>query len=391
MDWESAKEKEGGAVEIPKRWLLLHYYEALNILFRMENALRVFVYVVLKNRYGEKWAETALQTVDEEQSTIAAVASKRVAQAKGYGYLGYEVGSPLMYLNSGELTRIITSDSYWDLFKPHFRGKREIIKIKLDEIGTVRNSLAHFRPVKHDDIALIKQNVNHVFVGIEQYLSEMTQADRVVPTNTEGDWYKNLSSIESRTCKTQLFQDRSDRWIRVEINYDSAILQSSSTDRFRSFQVTNLIPPRIVESFLKLFSFVTFMTEYVPHVRMSADGVPRFRKLISLVVSKAVLLSAHAEVANHLNNLLAKIDTETELVQQDNLARGQIIDSVHVWSYIENDRWTTNAANMKNEFTNSDPSEYWGEMSSYRGDFVAGVTKYPWMPSDISKEEDIFF
>ncbi|MFK4501577.1 hypothetical protein ABIF86_005868 [Bradyrhizobium japonicum] len=391
MDWKSAKGKEGGSVEIPKRWLLLHYYEALNILFRMENALRVFVYVVLKNRYGEKWTETALQTVDEEQSTIAAVASKRVAQAKGYGYLGYEVSSPLMYLNSGELTRIITSDTYWDLFKPHFRGKREIIKTKLDEIGTVRNSLAHFRPVKHDDIELIKQNVNHVFVGIEQYLVEMTQADRVVPTNTEAEWYRNLSSIGSSTCKVRLFQDRSDRWIRVEVDYASAILQTSNGVQFRSFQVTNLTSPQIVESFPKLFAFVTFMTEYVPHVRMSADIVPRFGKQVSLIFSKAILVAAHAEVGNLLKELLTKIDTETELIQQDNLARGHVVDSVSAWSFVQNDVWSTSTTNMKNEFRNSDPPEYWGDMSSYRGDFIAGATKYPWMPSDISSEEDFFF
>lgn len=391
MDWQSAKEKDGGAVEIPARWLHLHYYEALNILFRMENALRVFVYVVLKNRYGAKWTETALQTVDDEHSTIAAVAGKRMAQAKGYGYLGYEVSSPLMYLNSGELTRIITSDSYWDLFKPHFRGKREIIKTKLDEIGTVRNSLAHFRPVKHDDIELIKQNVNHVFVGIEQYLIEMTKADRVVPTNTEAEWYKSLSSIRSKTCEVRLFQDRSDRWLRIEINYDSAILQISNGSQFRSFQVTNLISPHIVESFPELFSFVTFVTEYIPHVRMSSDAVPTFRKQVSLIFGKAVLVAAYSEVGSHLNEVLTKLDTETELIQQDNLARGQIVDSVGAWAFTRGDQWTTNTEGMKNEFRNSDPSEYWGDMNSYRGDFVAGATKYPWMPSDISKEEDIFF
>jgi hypothetical protein len=74
----------------------------------MENGLRVFVYVVLKNKFKDKWSETALQTADDEPSTIAATAAKRLAQAKGFGYLGYEISSPLMYLNSGELTRIIT-------------------------------------------------------------------------------------------------------------------------------------------------------------------------------------------------------------------------------------------------------------------------------------------
>jgi hypothetical protein len=112
MDWKSATTKDDGTIVVPDRWLHLHYYEALNILFRMENSLRVFVYVVLKNRFKQKWPETALQTADDEQSTIAATAAKRVAQAKGFGYLGYEISSPLMYLNSGELTRIITSERF---------------------------------------------------------------------------------------------------------------------------------------------------------------------------------------------------------------------------------------------------------------------------------------
>jgi hypothetical protein len=39
----------------------------------------VFVYVVLKNQFQEKWTEVALQIADEEKSTIAATAAKRVA------------------------------------------------------------------------------------------------------------------------------------------------------------------------------------------------------------------------------------------------------------------------------------------------------------------------
>jgi hypothetical protein len=80
MDWKSATSKTEGSVSIPKRWLHLHYYEALNILFRMENALRVFVYVVLKNNFHEKWTETVMQTAEGEQSTIESTAAKREAQ-----------------------------------------------------------------------------------------------------------------------------------------------------------------------------------------------------------------------------------------------------------------------------------------------------------------------
>jgi len=124
MDWKSASTKDG-KVSIPDTWLFLHYYEALNILFRMENSLRVFVYVVLKNRFKEKWAETTPQTAEGEQSTITATAARRITQAKGFGYLGYEIASPLMYLNSGELIQIICSERIGACSNPSSEARRK--------------------------------------------------------------------------------------------------------------------------------------------------------------------------------------------------------------------------------------------------------------------------
>ncbi|OBU22867.1 hypothetical protein AYY22_07830 [Photobacterium kishitanii] len=54
MDWKKAEVTENESLVIPKRWLHLHYYEALNILFRFENSLRVFVYVILKKKTKRK-------------------------------------------------------------------------------------------------------------------------------------------------------------------------------------------------------------------------------------------------------------------------------------------------------------------------------------------------
>jgi len=92
--------------------------------------------------------------------------------------------------------------------------------------------------------------------------------------------------------------------------------------------------------------------------------------------------------------LLLKIETETELVQQDNLARGDVIDSARVTSSFKKGEdfswWNTNTDDMKNEFGDNDPPEYWGEMGIYMGDFIAGSRKYPWMTPDISKEESPF-
>jgi len=274
------------------------------------------------------------------------------------------------------------------------RGKKEIIKTKLDEIGTVRNALAHFRPLKYDDVELIKQNVKHAFAGIEQCLSEMTQANRVVPTNTPAEWYKSLSTLGSKLCTVRLFQDKSDSWIRVEIGYECVILSNSGPGDYRSFRATNIVTPEIIKCYPVLAGVVTFITEYVPHIQVSTDNSPKIQKKVSFVFSKVSLLDHHVQVCDQIRELLLKVETESELVQQDNLARGDVVDTARISCSLRKEQnwswWSTTADEMKSEFGENDPPEYWGEMSQYVNDFIAASQKYPWMPSDISKEENPF-
>jgi hypothetical protein len=130
MNWKEAKNTENNTYDLPGHWLKIEYFEALNILFRVENLLRMFVYIILKNEYKEKWKDLSVTSDDDENSTIGAIAKKRLSQDKNYAYLGYVITSPLLHLTSGELIRIITSDSYWKHFKKYFLGSREIIKNK---------------------------------------------------------------------------------------------------------------------------------------------------------------------------------------------------------------------------------------------------------------------
>ena len=60
MQWREATEIEGNSVRVPPTWLDLYYYEALNILFRFENSLRIFAYIILKKELGEKWDNAAI-------------------------------------------------------------------------------------------------------------------------------------------------------------------------------------------------------------------------------------------------------------------------------------------------------------------------------------------
>ena len=88
MDWKSEKVNDAGWYKIPKRWLHIHYYEALNILFRFENSLRVFVYIILKNQYLDEWAVCQFSISQDKIQSIKGAAKKRINQAASHGYLG---------------------------------------------------------------------------------------------------------------------------------------------------------------------------------------------------------------------------------------------------------------------------------------------------------------
>ena len=132
MDWKNV-ESNNDAYIVPGSWIHIHYYDALNTLFRIENALRLFVYIILKNHMFDKWADINITSDDIETTTIRSIASKRIKQSEDFGYLGYTIKGPLMHLTSGELIRIITDDSYWRYFKQYFHASKQIIKHKLDE------------------------------------------------------------------------------------------------------------------------------------------------------------------------------------------------------------------------------------------------------------------
>lgn len=396
MDWQEAK-IDGNNIELPERWLHLHYYESLNILFRMENCLRIFTYIILKNKYRNDWQDIEI-TYAEGKKSIKNLVKARMNHGKEYGYLGYEISSPLMYLNGGELTRLITSKTYWPLFAPYFKASKNIIETKFNEIEVVRNSLAHFRPIKTDDIDLIKQNIKHVFLGIEECLTETINLYNIVPTNTKEDWYKKLSTLKTTHCSTSLRQSKSENWISLSINYSCpTITKDEFWPNHYSYKILNLMTPNICRNseFQELTSFCTYITEKVGYAYMNENMTPNTTKNATIIFRKDILKENYEKIASQLEKLLNKIEEETQLIQEDHLARGDFIESSYISASYNNEddeaEWKFYTSNLKCFFKEDDPPEYWGDTNLSSYDFIAGSRKYPWMPSDICREDSTPF
>lgn len=388
MEWLPAEAVEDRNFKIPARWLHLYYYEALNILFRFENALRLFVYVVLKRQLGKDWDIAALG----DGITIRTETKKRIHQAREHGYLGYDVSSPMLFLNSGELTQIITSDVYWKHFAPFFRASKAIVLTKLQEIGTVRNSLAHFRPIKQDDIDLIKQNSKHLLIGIEDCLVQLTSITDVVPTNSEDAWYKELKPVGNDHWRTNLLSSRDQQWIRVQLTYRIPTLQKFPSTRHVNYKVGTLRVAQLLHLYKSVRETCIYLSESTVHPRMGDEYEITATKSISLVFSKSTLESSFTDISQALKAIALKVEAETELIQQDTLARGDLVEAKNISAVLRegspgNAYWAFNTESLTTPVADIEEVEYWGQRWHFTTDFISSTSHYPWMPSSVSDDE----
>lgn len=370
----------------------IEYFEALNILFRVENSLRMFVYIILKNEFNEKWRNLSVTSDDDETSTIGAIAKKRLTQDKNYAYLGFVITSPLLHLTSGELIRIITSDSYWKHFKQYFPGSREIIKNKLDEIGNVRNSLAHFRPLKKGDIELVKQNSIHTLSIIEKTIKDFVSCSDIVPNNTDEEWYKELITLGIEEVKLSFKQSKNEEWINILLSFKPPILTTKDDWLGYSIRTVNLRTDNLLINYPDLSKFIISASESKPHSYTKNPENVEIIKEIRLIFSRSCLIKNYSQIKTEIEKILLKITKEIALIKEDNLARGKLIEVVSCrFEKHENDYHSLKADQFINELNEKTPVEFWGTLTYASKDFITDTDRYPWMPIDISEDKDLPF
>lgn len=389
MDWSNANEKNG-LYEIPDRWISINHYAALNIMFRVENALRIFVYCVLKNTYGSKWRGLEISTAETPKIPISNLVSQRLKQHEDFKYLGASVACPMMFLNSGELIHLLFSETHWPRFAKHLKGKKEVLRIKLDEIATIRNALAHFRPITKDYVDVLKQNAKHVFGGIEEFLREISSCHRAVPTNTDAAWYRALSVLGNDFCKVSLHESPNQEWIRVELNVQLPVTESRKYNTLVRAEVLNFVTPAILYLYQKISENVINLSEWMPRPAVQ-DGLPQYHKQVSLLFGAKKLIDSYEDIRQDVEALLGSLAEEKELLVNDHLARGKLLSVQSLYASLQGEgdkaHWNWNEDGLLCPSPADDPPEYWRSLGRWDAGFLDLAHQYPWMPVEISKEE----
>ena len=389
MIWKDIQyNQETQDIKVPNSWLHVHYYEALNILFRFENSLRVFVYVILKDELKNNWDSTNIRGDD----TIKKIASIRISQAKDYGYLCYDIKSPMLYLSSSDLIDIIMNDKNWKYFKKYFKAKKEIIKHKLLEIGAVRNSLAHFRPIQAEDLEVIKQNVKHTLSIVEECLNDITSIYTTVPTNNIQPWYLELKKLTNNYIKIDLFQDKKSDWIKISLIAKGITFKDGYImEGYKSFYVSKLSTVNILNKYSEIKNNIIYAHE--DFSTQIIDEKLIFSKYINLIISKQNLELSYMNIITDIADLINIISKEMKLLSQDNLAEGDLISSVLLSCRKEQNEkfWNIDREILRDNIYQYEGSEFWGESgTTISGEYITETYKYPWMPTNISKQDYYF-
>lgn len=387
MRWTDATPGAENSVKIPNNWLFLHYYEALSILFRIENTLRTFVYVVLKDKHKDEWRSLSIGTDDGGQTTIDAAAKRRAAQDDAFGYLGYTISSPLMYLTSGELIRLVLSEAYWPLFAPYFPTTKGVVQTKLEEIGNIRNALAHFRPLKPDDVQVVRQNANQVLSRVEEMLVKLVDIGPVVPTNTTDRWYTELRALGGANVVVGFNQSDDERWVCMNLEYACPLIEAQSVlSNYRSYRYLTVLTPPMLRTARAIRENAIFASEWIPYGGMEEGEDPNLSKRVQFYFSRESLGAVYERIKPELEELIRKITAETELIVEDNLARGEFVRTAYVSASRsgENARWNVATGGLQSPVSDSDPVEYWAGKPLFSSHFLTNTESFPWMPVNIS-------
>ena len=377
MHWVAFTERAG---------LYAHYFEALNTLFRVENALRFFVFLVLKDALGTKWEHTEVPNPVGSPSTIAAIAKRRLLQASTYGHIGYAITCPVMHLTIGELTGVMLSETHWSKFKRFFVAKKDVIELKFEEISQVRNALAHFRPISLDDVSLIGVNSRHAMERIENFINEAVGFKSIMPTNCEYPWYKGLSSLPVGERTLMLSVTRDENWVEIHLPFETPVTWTSMGDKWQMGSAIALRSPAIFAASPVLQEHVACAMESVNFAPASPELPTKARKGIRLLVSRGRLDAHHAEIEAAIRDVVRQFYEEVSQIQQDNFIKGKVAKLINPFAHLQDDGlWNVALREeLSDKVGENDPPEYLGDYYPYGNtNFVSHTHEFPWMSMPI--------
>lgn len=111
-------------------------------------------------------------------------------------------------------------------------------------------------------------------------------------------------------------------------------------------------------------------------------------------MSRECLQNDYPSIKNELENLFLQVTQEIDLIRDDNLARGKLIEVVN--TTFEKETGNSLYSPRKKEIFKTildeeSPVEFWGAINYASDNYLTNTDKYPWMPTTISDDKELPF
>src|SRR5690606_16621763 len=159
------------------------------------------------------------------------------------------------------------------------------------------------------------------------------------------------------------------------------------------FTTVNLKTDSILVDYPKIAKHTICVTEITPSAYTKTPEEKSFVKQIRFTFSRASLEKNYSEIKTDLENILLSISKEIALIKDDNLARGRLIEVVKCRFEMQVDKeyYKFDGEVFETEFDEESPVEYWGSFNHSSKNFITDTEKYPWMPVEISEDNELPF
>lgn len=384
MRWEGLGQ---GGGQLPSSWLHAHYFDGFNALFRIENALRVFAYIVLKNALSSEYVGCKAA----EGKSIAEISRQRRSQDQAYGYLAYQSECPFLYLGTGELVELMLSEGLWKHFGPYFDGDKGVISVKLGELVKIRNSLAHFRPLKPGDVEYAKEIASQLLLKVEGVIGEIYSCHRPVAGSLRDRWVQAVEPTSFTHSKLDLRESPAGKWVAIQLEYEAPVWAVDAHASWLNCSVCRLDAAATARALDCVKAWAIAFYEQVRAKGTLDDGQPEFSKQLTMVLSRSSLEDHWDAIMDQLRIMQDRVDSETTGVSSGNLVRGELVEPRYVFARKDDGgaSWTVHSSNLESPAQANDPVEYWGTLSSWgvpSFEYLTAVSRYPWMTVDISRD-----
>lgn len=187
-----------------------------------------------------------------------------------------------------------------------------------------------------------------------------------------------------------IFFSDNEEWVKIELKYNCPVISKNVYgQRHVFYRLLSIISPSVLKKYPSLTNLIIYLSEDASNDGMSKDYITNFFKHISIVIGKKTISDSHETICSQIKDLMAKISEETELIKQDNLARGSIIKTVDARAIYreseENKYWDYKTNELICNGEEDSPPEFWSDTYFPPENFISDSHRYPWMPVPIAR------